>query len=127
MRPLSYAVAFRLLQRSSCLELIQNRKGVERTASDPKTKDRQGSGARDATIIGLLAPKFKTSQSELDDCGPERSERANGASGASERAERATERRERSERVKGASELTERTERARERSERVSGESGVRE
>ena len=63
--PLSYAVASRLLQRSSCLELIQNRKGVER---GPKTKDRQGSGARDATIIGLLAPKF-SSQSELDDCG----------------------------------------------------------
>ena len=35
---LSYAVASRLLQRSSCLELIQNRKGVERTASDQKRK-----------------------------------------------------------------------------------------
>ena len=36
--PLSYAVASRLLQRSSCLQLIQNRKGVEPTASDQKRK-----------------------------------------------------------------------------------------
>ena len=35
---LSYAVASKLLQRSSCLELIQNRKGVEPTASDQKRK-----------------------------------------------------------------------------------------
>ena len=34
----------------------------------PKTKDRQGSEARDATIIGPLARKF-SSQSELEDCG----------------------------------------------------------
>ena len=33
-RALSYAAASRLLQRSSCWELIGNRKGVERTASD---------------------------------------------------------------------------------------------
>ena len=38
MPPLSYAVASKLLQRSSCLQLIQNRKGVERTASDQKRK-----------------------------------------------------------------------------------------
>ena len=35
---LSYAAASRLLQRSSCLELIQNRKDVEPTASDQKRK-----------------------------------------------------------------------------------------
>ena len=36
--PLSYSVASKLLQRSLCLELIQNRKGVEPTASDQKRK-----------------------------------------------------------------------------------------
>ena len=44
--PLSYAVASRLLQRSSCLELIQNRKGVERTASDQKRKIDRAQGRR---------------------------------------------------------------------------------
>ena len=47
---LSYVMASRLLQRSSCLEPIQNRKGVERTAaSDQKRKiDRaQGRGRND--------------------------------------------------------------------------------
>ena len=43
---LSYAVASRLLQRSSCLELIQNRKGVERTASDQKRKIDRAQGRK---------------------------------------------------------------------------------
>ena len=46
MPPLSYAVASRLLQRSSCLELIQNRKGVERTASNQKRKIDRAQGRR---------------------------------------------------------------------------------
>ena len=45
----------------------------------PKTKNRQGSGAGDATIIGALARKFYGEQSELEDCGPERSERVSVA------------------------------------------------
>ena len=50
--------------RRSGLEISK----LERTASDQK-RDRQGSGALDATIIGLLVRKFGPSESELDDCG----------------------------------------------------------
>ena len=39
------------------------RLGAPSSSLGPKPKDRQGSGARDATIIGLLAPKFSRNRS----------------------------------------------------------------
>ena len=102
LRPLSYAVASKLLQRSSCLELIQNRKSVERL----RTKNERSTGLRSVRRNDLRpfsSKILRPSESQLDDCGLERSERAHGANGG---AERARERSERSERVRVAREST---------------------
>ena len=60
-RSLFYAVASKLLQRSSCLELIQFRKGVERMASDQKRKIDRAQG-RETQDHRPFSPKIGTSR-----------------------------------------------------------------
>ena len=74
-----------------------------------RTKNERSTGLRGVRRNDLrpFSPKIlRPSESQLDDCGPERSERAHGANGANEGAERARERSERSERVRVAREST---------------------